>query len=63
MEDNIYCIIKTALNNKPKEPSNLDQWLFAAVNTAKSIIDNTNKSKSGDVMKLSECNSASQIQQ
>lgn len=44
MEDNIYCIIKTALKNKPKELSNLDQWLFAAVNTAKSIIDNTSKS-------------------
>ena len=62
MEDNIYCIIKTALNNKPKEPSNLDQWLFAAVNTAKSIIDNTSKNNLGDVMKLSERNSTSQIQ-
>ena len=40
MEDNIYCIIKTALKNKPKELPNLDQWLLVAVNTAKSIIDN-----------------------
>ena len=62
MEDNIYCIVKTALKNKPKELSNLDQWLFVAVNTAKSIIDNTSKSNLGDVMKLSECNSTTQIQ-
>ena len=62
MEDNIYCIVKTALKNKPKELSNLDQWLFVAVNTAKSIIDNTSKNNLGDVMKLSECNSTTQIQ-
>ena len=51
MEDNIYCIVKTALKNKPKELLNLEQWLFVAVNTAKSIIDN-----------ISECNSTGQIQ-
>ena len=62
MEDNIYCIIKTALKNKPKELPNLDQWLFVAVNTAKSIIDNTSKNNLGNVMKLSECKSTSQIQ-
>lgn len=54
--------MKTALKNKPKELSNLDQWLFVAVNTAKSIIDNTSKNNLGDVMKLSECKSTSQIQ-
>ena len=61
MEDNIYCIIK-AWKDKPKELSNLDQWLFVAVNTAKSIIDNTSKNNLGDVMRLSECKSTSQIQ-
>lgn len=62
MEDNIYVKIKTVLRNKPKELSNLEQWLFVAVNTAKSIIDNTSKNNLSDVMKLSECNSTSQIQ-
>ena len=62
MEDNIYIKIKAVLKHKQKELSNLDQWLFVAVNTAKSIIDNTSKNNSGDVMKLSECNSTSQIQ-
>ena len=62
MEDNIYCIIKTALKNKPKELSNLDQWLFVVVNTAKSIIDNTSKNNLDNVVKLFDCNSTSQIQ-
>ena len=62
MEENIYIKIKAVLKHKPKELSNLDQWLFVAVNTAKSIIDNTSKNNLGDVMKLSECNSISQIQ-
>lgn len=43
MEDNIYIKIKAVLKHKPKGLSNLDQWLFVAVNTAKSIIDNTSK--------------------
>ena len=34
---------------------------MVAVNTAKSIIDNTSKNNLGDVMKLSECKSTSQI--
>ena len=62
MEDNIYIKIKAVLKHKQKELSNLDQWLFVAVNTAKSIIDNTSKNNLGDVMKLSERNSTSQIQ-
>ena len=62
MEDNIYIKIKAVLKHKQKELSNLDQWLFVAVNTAKSIIDNTSKNNLCDVMKLSERNSTSQIQ-
>lgn len=62
MKDNIYVKIKAVLRNKPKELSNLDQWLFVVVNTAKSIIDNTSKSDLDNVMKLSECNTTSQIQ-
>ena len=41
MEDTIYIDIKTILEMRPKELTNLDQWLFVVVNTAKSIIDNT----------------------
>ena len=50
MEDNIYIKIKTVLKHKPKELSNLDQWLFVVVNTAKSISDNTSKNNLDNVV-------------
>ena len=63
MEDTIYIDIKTILEIRPKELTNLDQWLFVVVNTAKSIIDNTSKDSVSIVMKLADCISSSQIQQ
>ena len=63
MEDTIYIDIKTILEMRPKELTNLDQWLFVVVNTAKSIIDNTSKDSISIVMKLADCISSSQIQQ
>ena len=63
MEDTIYIDIKTILEMRPKELTNLDQWLFVVVNTAKSIIDNTSKDRVSIVMKLADCISSSQIQQ
>lgn len=62
MKNEIYVNLKAELKAKPQKMTNLDQWLFVAVNTAKSIIDNTSKSNLDKVMKLSECNSTSQIQ-
>ena len=62
MENEIYVNIKAELKAKPQKLTNLHQWLFVAVNTANSIIDNTSKSNLDNVMKLSECNSTSQIQ-
>ena len=62
MGNEIYTSIKGKLKAKPKKLTDLDQWLFVVVNTAKSIIDNTSKNNLGDVMKLSECKSTSQIQ-
>jgi len=44
MENEIYVNIKAELKAKPQKLTNLHQWLFVAVNTAKSIIDNTSKS-------------------
>ena len=62
MENEIYINIKAVLKARPKVLTNLDQWLFVAVNTAKSIIDNTSKNNLNNVMELSDCNSTSQIQ-
>lgn len=61
-ENEIYVSIKAELKAKPKELTNLDQWLFVVVNTAKSIIDNTSKNNLDHVMKLYDCNSTGQIQ-
>ena len=62
MGNEIYTSIKEKLKAKPKKLTDLDQWLFVAVNTAKSIIDNTSKNNLDNVVKLFECNSTSQIQ-
>ena len=62
MGNEIYTSIKEKLKAKPKKLTDLDQWLFVVVNTAKSIIDNTSKNNLDNVVKLYDCNSTSQIQ-
>ena len=62
MGNEIYTSIKGKLKAKPKKLTDLDQWLFVVVNTAKSIIDNTSKNNLDNVVKLYDCNSTSQIQ-
>ena len=62
MGNEIYTSIKEKLKAKPKKLTDLDQWLFFVVNTAKSIIDNTSKNNLDNVVKLYDCNSTSQIQ-
>ncbi len=62
MENEIYVDIKSELKAKPKQLTNLYQWLFVAVNTAKSIIDNTCKKSLDNVLKFADCNSTGQIQ-
>ena len=62
MGNEIYTSIKEKLKAKPKKLTDLYQWLFVVVNTAKSIIDNTSKNNLDNVVKLYDCNSTSQIQ-
>ena len=62
MGNEIYTSIKEKLKAKPKKLTDLDQWLFVVVNTAKSIIDNTSKNNFDNVVKLYDCNSTSEIQ-
>ena len=59
MGNEIYTSIKEKLKAKPKKLTDLDQWLFVVVNTAKSIIDNTSKNNLDNVVKLYDCNSTS----
>ena len=60
--EELYAKMKIELKARPKKLASLDQWLFVAVNTAKSIIDNTHKDRLDMVKKLACCNSTSQIQ-
>lgn len=62
MENELYANIRAMLMTRPKRLTEREQWLFVAVNTAKSIIDNTDKSSSGDVAGLACCDSIGQLQ-
>lgn len=63
MSDPIYTKIGIALQSKPKQLTDIEQWLFVTVNTAKAMVDNTSKKDVGMVLKFTECESISQIQQ
>ena len=39
MEDEIYLKIKSKLKSKPKQLTDLEEWLYVVINTSKSIID------------------------
>lgn len=58
----IYTEIKLELKTMPKKLVDLDKWLFVAVNTAKSIIDNSCRNDSGAVIVFTKCSSVAQIQ-
>lgn len=60
--EELYDKIKTELKSRPKELTSLERWLFVAVNTAKSIIDNTDKDCLYMAEKFADCDSTGQIQ-
>ena len=60
--EELYDKIKTELKSRPKQLTSSDKWLFVVVNTAKSIIDNTDKNCINALEKLAECDSTSQLQ-
>lgn len=63
MNSSLYNKIKTELQSRPKQLTDMEQWLFVTVNTAKAMIDNTSKKDIGIVTEFAECESVSQIQQ
>ena len=60
--EELYAKIKTELNDRPKELTSLEKWIFVVVNTARSIIDNTDKNCLDMVVKLADCDSTAQMQ-
>lgn len=47
MKNALFKAIKEKLCHRPKCLIDLNQWLFVTINTAKSMIDNTDKSQFG----------------
>ena len=43
MENIIFSDMLSALNDRPNKISDIKIWLFVAVNTARALIDSTNK--------------------
>ena len=60
--EKLYAKIKSELKSRPQKLTSLDRWLFVAVNTAKSIIDNACKDRLDMVERLANCDSISQVQ-
>ena len=57
-----YAGLKAELKTRPKELTRLDQWLFVAVNTAKSILDNNGKAHLDRIEMLAKCGSTRELQ-
>lgn len=63
MSDDIHAELKTVLKAKPKRLTDLEQWLYVTVNTAKAIIDNSDKDGLNAVSVLAECAGTAELQQ
>lgn len=62
MEDEIYLKIKSKLKSKPKQLTDLEEWLYVVINTSKSIIDNTSKKDLDEISDFINCETTRQIQ-
>lgn len=62
MNDNIHDKIKTVLKAMPKRLTDLEQWLYVTVNTAKAIIDNSDKNTLNAVSVFAECRGTAELQ-
>ena len=54
--------ITDILKAKPSKLDDIEQWLFVAVNTARSIIDNSRKDDLSETCVFSDCLKVSEIQ-
>lgn len=63
MKDALFEATKEKLRHRPKYLIDLNQWLFVTINTAKSMIDNTDKSQFGYLKKFVSCDTTRDIQQ
>ena len=62
MEDETYLKIKSMIKSRPKQLTDLEDWLYVVINTSKSIIDNTSKKDLDEILDFIHCETTSQIQ-
>ncbi|WP_338754702.1 hypothetical protein [Leuconostoc mesenteroides] len=55
--------IRIKLRQRPQQLIDLDQWLFVTINTAKSLIDNTDKTQFVYLKNIANCDTTRDIQQ
>lgn len=63
MEKEYHEQVKIKLRQRPQQLIELDQWLFVTINTAKSMIDNTDKTQFDFLKHFSNCDTTRDIQQ
>ncbi|MFT9001590.1 hypothetical protein, partial [Liquorilactobacillus satsumensis] len=63
MKNALFESTKEELRCRPKNLIDLNQWLFVTINTAKSMIDNTDKSQFVYLNKFVSCDTTRDIQQ
>ncbi|WP_034989091.1 hypothetical protein [Liquorilactobacillus sucicola] len=63
MKNSLFEATKEELRCRPKHLIDLNQWLFVTINTAKSMIDNTDKSRFVYLKKFVSCDTTRDIQQ
>lgn len=55
--------VKIKLRQRPQQLIDLDQWLFVTINTAKAMIDNTDKTQFVFLKHFASCDTTRDIQQ
>ncbi|QAS69986.1 hypothetical protein DLJ48_05320 [Oenococcus sicerae] len=63
MKNALFESTKKELSRQPKQLIDLNQWLFLTINTAKSMIDNTDRSQFFYLKKFVNCDTTRDIQQ
>lgn len=60
--DEIYEKIKTSLKDRPNQLAELNAWLFVTINTARAMVDNTNKEDIQVIGEAELCRTSAELQ-
>ncbi len=60
--NSIFEELKTALKGRPKRLNDLNAWMFVTVNTARAMVDNTNKEDMQVIAEAEQCHTSAELQ-